>query len=455
MKRPNVPQGNGAATMELRPGDARQMRHLSQPVILEEVGPPRIVRALLLLLSLTVFGFIGWSAVTQLKETTKASGEVVPSGSVMAIQHLEGGIIREIFVRDGNVVNAGDTLVRLDATASLAQLEEMKARSVSLEIRHERLLAFAEAREPDFSKTPERYIALADGERGILRQQKDALAQEAGVLRSQARQRNSELAVLQSELRKMADRVRILGAQKDLRERLAAKGLVSKLVYLQTLEQYQTASGEMEEIRGKIVSARNAIEEADNKISQLQSQRRNEALEEAGRVAGDLASVHETIRRLEDRVTRLDIRAPVRGIVKGMATNTVGGVIPPGGLVTEIVPVDEELIVEAKISPADIGHISIGQKATVKVTTFDFARFGAIDGTVSKISASTFKDRENNVYYKAEVKLDHKYVGTDPKQNRVLPGMVTEIDINTGERSVLRYLLRPIFQSLDVALSER
>lgn len=194
---------------------------------------------------------------------------------------------------------------------------------------------------------------------------------------------------------------------------------------------------------------------AGSKMSQLQSQRRNEALEESGRVAADLASVRETSRRLGDRVQRLDIVAPVHGIVKGLATNTVGGVIPPGGLVSEIVPMDKELIVEARISPVDIGHITIGHKANVKVTTFDFARFGAIEVIVTEISASTFKDRENEVYYKAEIKLKDAFVGDKSKKNRILPGMVTEIDINTGQKTVLRYLLRPVFQSLDVAFSER
>lgn len=338
---------------------------------------------------------------------------------------------------------------------SLPQLEEAQVRAAPLEIRHKRLLAFAEGRTPDFSNLPPRYAALADGERAILKQQNDAFLQEASVLQSQARQRDSELSVLNSQLRKLNDRIRILGAQKNLRQKLAAKGLVSKLVYLQTLEQYQTAVGEMEEVQGRIASAGNAIEEAENKILQLRSQRRNEALEESGRVAGDLAGVRESIRRLHDRVERLDIRAPVHGIVKGLATNTVGGVVTPGGLVTEIVPIDEELVVEARISPVDIGHISVGQKATVKITTFDFARFGSIEGTVSKISASTFKDRESEVYYKAEVTLSKKHVGPDPAKNRILPGMVSEIDINTGQRTVLRYLLRPIYQSLDVALSER
>ena len=147
--------GKGGADPGWRAGqDTRQMRHLSQSAILEEVGPPRLVRVLLFLLSLSVFGFIGWAAVTELKETTKASGEVVPTGSVLAIQHLEGGIIQQIFVKEGDIVNAGDTLVRMNPTAARAQLEETEARAASLEIRRERLLAFAEGRAPDSKRRP-------------------------------------------------------------------------------------------------------------------------------------------------------------------------------------------------------------------------------------------------------------------------------------------------------------
>ena len=155
-----VPSPSPAQEWRGGPGETRQMRHLSQSAILEEVGPPRLVRVILFLLSLSVFGFIGWAAVTELEETTKASGEVVPSGSVLSVQHLEGGIIQKIFVRDGDIVNAGDTLVRLNPTSARAQLDETEARSVSLELRLERLLAFAEGRAPDFSSAPARFATL-------------------------------------------------------------------------------------------------------------------------------------------------------------------------------------------------------------------------------------------------------------------------------------------------------
>jgi HlyD family secretion protein/adhesin transport system membrane fusion protein len=438
-----------------RLGGLRQLRHLSQPVILEEIGPPHLVRVLLLFLTLTIFAFIGWTAVTSLKETTKSSGEVVPTGSVLAVQHLEGGIISQIFVRDGDLVEKGAPLVKFAPTAVLAQLEEFQAKRAASEIRRERLHAFGQGRLPNFDSIDPRHSRLVAEEQAIYEQQHDSLDKERQVLLSQHNQRISELEVLHRQKSKLQLRVKNLSKQKVMHETLVKTGLVSRLVYLQTLEQYDSAAGDLNEVRGKITRAEGAIEEAVGKIAKLEAERRNDALNEAGRASGDIAAINETIVRAQDRVTRLTVVAPVRGIIKGLATHTIGGVVAPGGLITEIVPADKELVVEARISPIDIGHVSVGQKAAVKITTYDFSRFGAVDGEVTKISATTFKDRENEIYYKAQIKLAKNYVGDTPGQNLVLPGMVTEIDVITGERTLLRYLLRPIFQSLDTAFSER
>jgi len=263
------------------------------------------------------------------------------------------------------------------------------------------------------------------------------------------------LKVLGRQLSRLNGRVKNLGKQKSMHERLVKRGLVSRITFLQTLEQFDSAVGERAEIRGKIDRAKSAISEAEEKIKRLDSSRRNEALTEAGKVSGELAGLRELMVRAKDRAHRIDVRAPVRGIIKGLTVHTVGGVVAPGGLITEIVPINRELIVEARVSPVDIGHISPGQEAAVKVTTYDVARFGELKGEVTKISATTFKDRADEIYYKAEIRLDKNFVGDKPSENLVLPGMVTEVDIITGERTLLRYLLRPIFQSLDRAFSER
>ncbi len=438
-----------------RLGGDRQLRHLSQSVILEEVGPPRIVRLLLLTITLSIFAFIGWTSVTSLTETTKASGEVVPSDSVMAVQHLEGGIVSKILVRDGDLVKKGDVLARLDSTSSFAQLEEMEARYAALETRRERLRAFAENRTPKFGHIDARYQPSVREELAILRQQKTALANERDVLQHQRAQRKSDLGVLKRQSSRLKNRIANLAKQKNMHETLVKRGLVSRIVYLQTLEQHDTAVGERAEIKGKTERARSAIEEATGKIQRLSSIRRNEALTESGKISGELAGIRELIVRAKDRAARIDVRAPVSGIVKGLTVHTIGGVVAPGGVITEIVPINQELVVEARVSPIDIGHISPGQKAAVKVTTFDVARFGELEGEVTNISATTFKDRQDEIYYKAQIRLDKNYVGDKPGENLVLPGMVTEVNIITGDRTLLRYLLRPIFQSLDRAFSER
>lgn len=438
-----------------RLGGARQLRHLSQSVILEEVGPPRIVRLLMVAITLSIFGFIGWTSVTTLTETTKASGEVVPSDSVMAVQHLEGGIISEIMVRDGDLVEKDEVLVRFDPTSSFAQLEELESRYAVLETRRERLRAFAEGREPKLDHIDARYQTGVREEMAILRQQYEALETEKDVLEHQRSQRKSELSVLEQQVTRLDNRIANLAKQKNMHETLVRRGLVSRIVYLQTLEQHDTAVGERAEIKGKINRARSAIDEADGKIDRLESTRRNDALSESGKISGELAGIRELIVRARDRARRIDVRAPVRGIIKGMTVHTIGGVVTPGGLITEIVPVNQELVVEARVSPIDIGHIKPGQTAAVKVTTFDVARFGEMDGTVTKISATTFKDRQDEIYYKAKIALTKNHVGDKPGENLVLPGMVTEVNIITGERTLLRYLLRPIFQSLDKAFSER
>ena len=435
--------------------DPRQLRHLSQPIILEEVGPPRTLRALVMLLTVFVFGFLIWAAVTRLTETTRAQGEVVPTGSVLSVQHLEGGIISKILVRDGTLVERGQVLVRLDPTASLAQLDEMQTRQTASEIRLLRLRAFAEGRVPDFSAIPSKFADLVRSERAAFDQQTSSLNKERRVLEFQVDQRRSEIALLVTQATQLTAKLKILEEQKTMQEALLPQGLVSRMVYLRTLEQYQGAAGDLAEIGSKMKRARSAAAEASGKLAQLIATRRNEATDEAGKLAAEIATIRETAIRLKDRVQRLDVVAPVRGIVKGLETKTIGGVLQPGGVVTEIVPVDEELIVEARVSPIDVGHIKVGQTTNVKITTFDFARFGSIEGRVSKISASTFKDRKDEVYYKAEIRLSKNYVGSNAAHNIVLPGMVAEVDINTGNRTLLEYLLRPIYQSLDSAFTER
>ncbi len=436
-------------------GESLLVRHLSYPLMLEQAGPPILVRIQIVFYVVTVAEFLAWASVTPLKETVRASGEVIPSGSVIEIQHLEGGIVSDIFVRDGELVERGDALVRLDSSAALSQQMEIDARAAILEIRSERLRAFVENRRPNYRRVPKKFSKIVQTEMAIFKQQEEEIENELTILKHQKKQRMAELETLRSQSNKLIGRARILFQQLNMREALLAKGLVSRVLYYQTLVQHGTAVGELQEVKSKIVRARSAIGEADSKIKQARSSHLNKALDELGSVTAEWASVNETAVALRDRVTRLEIRAPVRGIVKGLIPNALGGVIQPGGMISEIVPVDEELVVEARINPSDIGHIRRGQEVEVKITTYDFSRFGSIDGRVVNISGTTFKDKEGEVYYKAEITLEKNYVGNNKSKYPILPGMISDISIGTGERTLLKYLFKPIYLSLDSAFSER
>ncbi len=207
--------------------------------------------------------------------------------------------------------------------------------------------------------------------------------------------------------------------------------------------------------RADTARAHQVIAEAEGRLAQIDAELRNEAVAQMGLVSAELAQLRQTVARLLDRVERLDIKSPVRGVVKGLTDNTVGAVIPTGGVIAEIVPVDGELIVEAQFLPSDVGHLEIGQTASVKVQSFDFARYGAVEGVLERLSATTFKENDGTIFYKGVIRLSQNHVGDNPLENMILPGMTVDIDVNTGERTLLRYLLRPVYESMDRALAER
>ncbi len=429
--------------------------YLGQPIALEEVGPPGVLRTGLLLLAVLVFGFIGWAAVTRLTESTRAIGFVAPTGSVSSVQHFEGGIVSEILVRDGVLVERGAVLVRLDSTAARADLREKQVRLAALDLQAERLRAFAEGRRPNYDAIDPKYRALVADQIVILDLQEEARRAQRRVLKLQIKQRRAEYSILKSNYKTLSNRIKIVSEMLGMRDTLLRKGLVSKFLYLSTKQEYNSAIGDRRKNRADTARALQSIAEAEGRLAQIDAELRNDAVTQMGLVSAELAQLRQTVTRLHDRVRRLEITSPVRGVVKGLTVNTVGGVIPTGGVIAEIVPVDNDLIVEAQFSPSDVGHLEIGQTASVKVQAFDFARYGAVEGVLEQLSATTFKENDGTIYYKGIIRLSQSHVGDNPIENMILPGMTVDIDVNTGERTLLRYLLRPVYESIDRALTER
>lgn len=433
--------------------DPARIRHLTLAIQLEESGSPRLVTVASWLAVAMLASGIFWAASTDVVQVAQAPGEIVPAGSVQLIQHLEGGIVKAIRAREGDVVEAGQSLMELDRTAALAELDQMRAREAALRLQAERLRAFAEGREarlPDLGEA-----GLSRDQIAILEAQIKSQASQRAVLERQLAGRRSDLKALEAQQKTLERQIAITGEAMQMRTRLAEQGLNSRLVLLDIQREMNRVQGELAGVTVNTVRAREAIGEAEQRIVELDNRLAADAMREVGAVTAELRQVEEASVRLEDRVARTDIKAPLRGIVKELRVRTDGGVVQPGGAIAEIVPLGQELVAEVRLQPSDVGQIRVGQPVQIKVSTFDFARYGGVTGELIHVSASTFTVPNARPYYKAQVKLNKHHVGDDPKRNLLLPGMTVLADIKTDERSVLRYLLNPIYRSFDAAFHEK
>ena len=399
----------------------RMARYLSHAVLLEEGGISVFVRSAMVMLSVGFIALVAWAATTQIKETATTFGQVMPTGAVNKIQHLEGGIISEIMVRDGDLVEKDQVLMRLKPEASQAEL------------------------------SPE----LEKNQQEIYRIKTDLDSSQREILEVQIKERNAELAQLQQQEATLRRSVDLLNQEVTMRRSLYEQGLNSKVLFLNIQRELNEAQGNLSGVVAEMARARETIAEANLRQNELEHSQREEALSELGRLGGEIAQADEALRKLKDRVARLEIRAPSKGYIKGLQFTTIGGVIAPAQVVMELVPTDEALVAETRISTEDIGHVHLGQPVTVKVSAFDYIRYGSISGELVSISASTFVDEEGRPYYKGRVALDSDRVGEGTQAQPIIPGMTVQADIQTGERTLLQYLLKPVYVSLDQAFSER
>ncbi|MBF0190332.1 MAG: HlyD family type I secretion periplasmic adaptor subunit [Magnetococcales bacterium] len=433
----------------------RQQRFLAQSMILEEGGLPLLIRATGMAVSLAVVTFLVWASFSVLEEMAPASGEVVTQHPVHNVQHLEGGIVQQILVKEGSIVSQGDPLVRLDPAPILPELKQYQARRQALALMIERQRAFLEQRAPQFEQVAPESALLAKDQDNLLHSQRSHQASSEQVIRRQVAQKETQVKELTGQLDPLARRQKLLDEELEIQEKGLAKGLVSQLSVLATKREKIRTIEEMTRIRGTIAQTRIEVEELRSRLLETDEQRRHDAQKELNSALADQSQLDEQISRLKDRVTRLDITAPVRGVIQEMGPSTLKGVIPPGGLVAKIVPLGETLHAEIRITTRDIGHVKVGQPVTIKVTTYDYARYGTIAGELQSISADAFMDEKQQPYFKGLVQLSADHLGSRPGVNVILPGMTVQADIHTGSKTLMTYLLKPIYASVNEAFRER
>lgn len=435
-----------------------QLRILSQSAMLEEARTPYLIRTSILIICFSFITFVVWAALTQIKELAWTTGEIKPSSHIQIIQHLEGGIVEEITVRDDDLVKAGQILLRMSGENTRSEFQRLQGKTADLEMRISRLKGFIAGDDVRAATGTDKRVnqdTATNAHLEILEGMIRAHQQEQEVLNQQRIQKQKQVGILNQELITAQKALQLAEAAFAHQEALYRERLVPETTYLSALRDINTQRGGIEAQRIKIQQAKDTINESEWRLRSNDSTAKDTARQQLVTLESEYNENKEIFARLQKQMDRLAVRSPVDGIVKGLEVHTVGGVVAPGSKLMEVVPVQSELLAEIRISPSDIGHIKMGFPAKVKVTSFDFSRYGTIDGTVTGLSATTFTEPQGQTYYKGIVTLAKNYVGEAPGENIILPGMIVNADIITGQKSLLAYLLKPIHKALNSSFGER
>jgi HlyD family type I secretion membrane fusion protein len=371
------------------------------------------------------------------------------------VQHLDGGVVSEKLAEERKLVEQGEVLLRIDGSQALADFRQMNARLDSLRLREERLVAFTEVRKPNFAKLGIEQHDMVSNQQDIYVSQLATLKSTLSILERQIDQRTQRIRQLKMSLSVAREQLALTGELSAMREDLASRQLVNRTVLLETRRAKVTASGEIARLTEEIGVAEHELAETRNRHTDTQNQSRRDALAEVGTVRAEIAELEETLLRLQARVSRLEVRAPIRGYVLDMRVQNVGQVIQPGVLLMQIVEDSARLEAEVRILPRDIGFVKEGQPVNLRVTSYDYSRFGFVKGILKRVSASSMMGEDKASYYKGLVELEHPYVGDVPGRNLLQPGMKVEAEILTGEKTLLAYLVKPLIDVVSMSFHER
>lgn len=395
-----------------------------------------------------------WAAFAQVNEVTRGDGKVIPFSENQLVQSLDGGVVQQILVREGQTVEKDQVLLKIDPTRFVSSLRENRSQYLALLSRAARLQAIAEGK--DFVPPPEaqkEVPEVVEQERAAYESKQLELDATVGIARQQLNQRTQELNEIRARREQASQSYDLTARELEVTRPLVKTGAVSDVELLRLERDVARYRGERDAANAQIPRVQAAISEAQRKIQEVELQMKNQARSELSEVNAKLNALSEGSVALVDRVKQSEVRAPMRGTVKQLFVHTVGGVVQPGKEVVAIVPSDDALLLEARVQPKDIAFLRPGQRALVKFTAYDFSIYGGLEGKLEQIGADTVIDDKGNAFYEVRVRTNSSTIG--PKQLPIIPGMVAEVDIQTGKKSVLSYLLKPVIRAKATALTER
>jgi adhesin transport system membrane fusion protein len=415
---------------------------------------PRGGRMILYSCLLLFVVFIVWASVSEVEQVTRGQGKVVPASQIQVVQNMEGGILAELHVKVGDTVTKDQLLLRIDQTRFISSVEQNQAKSGANRAKAARLLAEANG-NPSFNAPPDTPQQIIASERALFESRKAELRQSIDVKQEQINQRLNELKEQNTRLRELSKTYELYQKEIRLTKPLVGTGAVSEMEVLQLERKASEMQGEIETIKQSIPRIQSKIEESRAAMRELKLNFANKAKAEYHEVAAQLGEDSASSLALKDRLDRTLVKSPVNGTVNRILVNTVGGVIQPGMNLVEIVPTEGTLLIEAKIKPADIAFLRPNQKAMVKFTAYDYTIYGGLEAKLEQIGADSITDEKKESYFLVSLRTDKNYIGTKDKPFPIIPGMVATVDILTGKKTILSYLLKPILKAKSTAFRER
>lgn len=434
--------------------DLEYMNSVSSAMLMRTTLSTRLI---LWIGALFIAWLIYWAYNAEIDALTRGQGKVIPSTQVQVIQNLEGGIVSEILVTEGERVKKGDILIKIDDTGFVSSFVESQLRYNELQAKSIRLLAESTDAPFNASETIRKISPeLIKYEESLYLSNKEQLENNMLIYKRRLEQKKDELKEAEARLSNLTKNFEFITRELQLNKPLVDKGIVSEVEYLKLQREASTIEGQMKSTKLSIPRLNSIIDEQRNNILEVQFKFRNIAKEKFNETRAEMSRMESAIVAREDKVNRTFVRSPVDGTIKQLLVNTVGGVVKPGMNIIEVVPTQDNLLIEAKIRPADIAFLFPGQRAIVKFSAYDFAIYGSLSGTLTHISADTIYDeasRQN--YYLVRIKTDKNYLGEEAKKLNIMVGMTADVDIITGKKTVLNYILKPILRARENVLSER
>lgn len=413
---------------------------------------PLRARKLLYSILITFIVLIVWAALAPLDEIARGDGKVIPSQRLQTLQSLDGGLVKEILVREGQIVDAGDVLIKVDPTRFIASYAESRSQFSSLSAEVARLNALVTSEEPIFPQETVENEELLQREMRLYQSSLEELEKQQQVYSNQINQRQQEFNEASAAVTQHSKTLELTQHEIEITRPLLESGAVSDIDILRLERDIVRIQGELNRAKATKARSASAIKEAESKKREVELTLTNRWRGQLADSSSKLNALIKAEEGLADKVLQADIRSPIRGTVQRLYVHTIGGVLTPGREVIEIVPLDDMLVIEARISPKDIAFIKPDQKATLRFSAYDFSIYGGVKANVSHISADTITDDKDNTYYSVRLTTEYSALNEDLL---IIPGMTAQVDIITGKRTVLKYLLKPLLRASATALSER